>query len=149
MTRSVVSLFTILSLASCLSTEPLIASPVYAQGAHTKPNRESFEINLDDLYRHWVHSSEEEQSGDLVRIYRPAGSMDFPPSRFRMAYKFAPSGDCEFYFLSPDDDHRFMACRWSIGASERNILRIAGNGTTISFRIVELSGKVLRLRLLE
>jgi len=141
--------FAILSLVLCLSTGLLTASPAHAQEAHAKPNRESVDIDIDNLFQHWVHSSEEEPSGDVVRIYRPAASRNFPPSRFRMAYKFAPGGDCEFYFLSPDDNHRFRACRWSINASDETIIRIVANGTTVSFGIVELSGKILRLRPLE
>ncbi len=66
-----------------------------------------------------------------------------------MAYKFAPGGDCEFYFLSPDDNHHFRACKWNVGASDRTILRIMENGKTASFRIVELSRTILRLRPLE
>jgi hypothetical protein len=148
-TRTVLRSIAILSLMSCLSPGPLIPSSAHAQGVVTKPNKASPVINMDDLLQHWVHSSEEDQSGEAVQTYRPAESVQFPPSRFRMAYKFASGGDCEFYFLSPDDNHHFRACHWNIWASDKTILRIVGDGKARSFEIVELSGKVLRLRPLE
>jgi hypothetical protein len=66
-----------------------------------------------------------------------------------MAYKFAPNGGCEWYFLSPDDDHRFKPGKWSIDGSDNTLFQITANGTTTSYRIVELSRKLLRLRPLE
>jgi hypothetical protein len=149
MNRTVLRSFVILSLCSCLSTQPLIAAPASAQVAGTKPNGTPHAININDLFQHWVHSREEEQSGGRVQIFRPAASMEFPPSRFRMAYKFAPNGGCEFYFLSPDDAHHFKACKWTISANDKTILQIIANGITTSYRIAELSGKVLRLTPLE
>jgi hypothetical protein len=101
--------------------------------------------NLEDLFQHWVHSREEERSRGTAQIFRPAASKEFPPSRFRMAYKFARDGGCEFYFLSPDDGHHFKACRWTISAGNPTILEIIATETTTSYRIVELSGDVLRL----
>lgn len=105
-------------------------------------------INLDDLAQHWVQSSEEQASNGLVQIFRPAGSRVFPPSRFRMAYKFARSGGCEFYYLSPDDAHEFRPCTWRLGANDQTLLQITTNGTTTTYRIVELSRTVLRLEAL-
>jgi hypothetical protein len=149
MTRTRTCAFATLAVLSCLSIGLLIASAARAQGAAANASRDSGAIDLNELIRHWVHSGEEEQSGDLVQVFRPAASMAFPPSRFRMAYKFSPGGDCALYVLSPDDNHRFEPCRWNIRANGNMILRIVENGTTISFRIVELSAKVLRLRPLQ
>ena len=77
--------------------------------------RQDKEVDIDQLFSHWVHSREEQkdQNGQ-VRIFRPAGSRKFPPSRFRMAYKFsredkdASKGKCEWMFLSPVDGHHFL-----------------------------------------
>jgi hypothetical protein len=139
----------ILGLWSCLSihAEVFAADPAQATGA--KPGKASPDIAIDDLYGHWVHSSEEEQPGATVRIYRPAGSRAFPPSRFRMAYKFTRNGACEYYFASPDDDHRFRPCKWEVGANNGTILQVAANGTTTTYRIAELSGNILRLTEIE
>jgi hypothetical protein len=149
MNRTVLRSVAILSLWSCLFTQPLIAAPASAQVAGTKPNGTPFAIDINDLFQHWVHSREEEQSGGTVQIFRPAASMEFPPSRFRMAYKFARNGGCEFYFLSPDDAHHFKACKWTISADDKTTLQIIANGITTSYRIAELSGKILRLTPLE
>jgi hypothetical protein len=149
MNRTALRSFAILSLWACLSTQPLIAAPASAQAARTKPDKTPRAININDLFQHWVHSSEEEQPGGTVQIFRPAASMAFPPSRFRMAYKFARNGGCEFYFLSPDDAHHFKACTWKLGTNDRTILQIIANGISTSYRIAELSGKILRLTPLE
>ena len=149
LTRTILRSITILGLISCFSPGLLISPTAHAQAVVAEPNRGSAAIDIDDLLRHWVHSSEEDQSGDDILIYRPAESRQFPPSRFRMAYKFAAGGDCEFYYLSPDDDHHFRACAWNISAGGETILRITGDGQTTSFEIVELSADVLRLRSLE
>jgi hypothetical protein len=149
MNRTVLRSFAILSLWSCLSTQPLIGALGTAQAAGTKSTGTPLVIDVNDLFQHWVHSSEEERPDETVRIYRPAASMKFPPSRHRMAYKFAPNGACEFYFLSPDDAHHFKPCNWTISARDKTILQISANGKTISYRIVQLTGKILRLTPLE
>lgn len=149
MNRTLLRSFAILSLWSCPFTQPLIATPAGAQAVGTKPTGTPLDIDINDLFRHWVHSSEEEQPGGMVRIFRPAASMKFPPSRFRMAYRFAPNGGCEFYFLSPDDAHHFKPCNWTISAGNKVILQISAEGKTTSYRIVQLSEKILRLTPLE
>jgi hypothetical protein len=149
MDRIVLRSVAILSLLSCLYTQALIAAPDTAQAAGTKSTGTRLDIDINDLFQHWVRSSEEEQPGGTVQIFRPAASMNFPPSRFRMAYKFAANGGCEFYFLSPDDAHHFKPCTWTISASDGMILQISANGESISYRIVQLTGKILRLTPLE
>jgi hypothetical protein len=149
MNRSVLCSLAILSFWSCLSTQALIAAPDTAQAAGTKSAGTRLDIVINDLFQHWVHSSEEEQPGATVQIFRPAASMNFPPSRFRMAYKFAPDGGCEFYFLSPDDAHHFKPCKWTISAGDKTILQISANGKSISYWIVELNVNGLRITPLE
>lgn len=98
-----------------------------------------------DLLQHWVRAQEEDLPGDSVQVYRPAGSVDLPPSRFRMAYKFAADGTCEWLFLAPDDNHRFKPGTWSIVRGDRPLLKITADGVTTTFRIFELSKSVLRV----
>lgn len=148
MNTTVLRSFAILSLWSCLSTQVLFAAPVTAQAAGKNTTGTGRQVDIHDLFQHWVRSSEEEQPGGTVQIFRPAASMNFPPSRFRMAYKFAPNGKCEFYFLSPDDAHHFKPCTWTI-SSDRMILQISANGKSTSYRITQLTGKSLRLTPLE
>ena len=148
MNRTVLRSFAILSLWSCLFTQALFAAPDTGQAAGTTTTGTRRQVDINDLFQHWVRSSEEEQPGGTVQIFRPAASMNFPPSRFRMAYKFAPKGGCEFYFLSPDDAHHFKPCTWTVSA-DKMILQISANGKSTSYRIVQLTGNSLRLTPLE
>ncbi|WP_396220814.1 hypothetical protein [Gemmatimonas sp.] len=149
MNSTMLRCFVILSLWSCLSTQPRISAPDAARAAGTKSAGTRPDIDINDLFQHWVHSGEEEPSGETGQIFRPSGSMKFPPSRFRMAYKFAPKGGCEFYFLSPADAHHFKPCNWTIVAGHKMILQISANGKTTSYRIAHLTGRMLRLVPLE
>jgi len=115
----------ILSLGSCLSSQPLLAAPGMTKAAPANSTGANRDIDLKDLFQHWVHSSEEERPGEAVQNYLPADSIHFPPSRFRMAYRYAPNAACEYYFLSPDDAHHFRPCRWTISVSDKVILRIS------------------------
>ncbi|KAG1707549.1 hypothetical protein GQR58_003222 [Nymphon striatum] len=60
------------------------------------------------FYQHWVNSYEEQTNGNIV--FRPSGSKEFPPSRFRMAYKFDLDGSCQYKHLSENDAHRMESC---------------------------------------
>ncbi len=66
-----------------------------------------------------------------------------------MAYKFAPNGDCEWLFLAPNDAHRFKIGKWMIDPTDESVIQITANGTKTSYRIAELSKKLLRLTLVE
>jgi hypothetical protein len=149
MSITVLRTLAILCLCLCLSTQHPIAAPASAQIAKTKPAGAPFAIDINALFQHWVHSSEEDSSQGSVQTFRPAASMMFPPSRFRMAYKFARNGSCEFYFLSPDDAHHLKICKWTGNANDTSILRIVANGRTTTFRIVELSSRILRIEPLD
>ncbi len=103
--------------------------------------------DVDLLCRHWVHSREEEQPADKGQLFRPAGSKEFPPSRFRMAYKFSKDGTCEWRWLSPSDAHRMKSGTWSLDPEAPTVLRIdkGKQGGVEAFRIMELSKNALRL----
>lgn len=148
MKRTLLSSFVILSFWSSLTAQALFAAPDIAQASGVNPPGTRRHIDISDLAQHWVRSSEEEQAGGTVQIFRPFASMNFPPSRFRMAYKIAPNGDCEFYFLSPDDAHHFKPCTWTIG-DDKLILQISASGKSISYQIDQLTSKSLRLTPLE
>ena len=63
-----------------------------------------------DFYRHWVHSYEEQNGQKTPNIFRPKGSREFPPSRFRMEFAFDLNGQCNYKYLSPDDAHQMRDC---------------------------------------
>lgn len=102
------------------------------------------DINGEYLTQHWVHSREEEPPNSTVEIYRPNGPRDFPPSRFRMRYIFEEGGTCSWYYLAPDDAHYFRPGSWRV--VENNVLEIVQGDDTVHYRVVELTGEVLRLR---
>lgn len=116
-----------------------------ANGERTKADPKLVEIDTDDLCQHWVHSREEEGPGDKDQIFRPADSKKFPPSRFRMAYKFAKNGDCEWFYLSPTDAHHFKSGKWTVDPKDKTVIKITTEGTTTSFKITELTKEILRL----
>ena len=103
-------------------------------------------FNNINLFQLWVHSREEQKDPDAKeQIFRPATSRQFPPSRFRMAYKFSPNGKCEWMFLDPADAHHFKPGKWEIDVTDGTLLKITADGKTDSFRILELSKDLLRL----
>ncbi len=143
MNKTVLRSFAILSLWSCLSTQALCAAPDTAQASGTETNGTRRQIDINDLFQNWVHSREEEERGATIQIFRPDASMDFPTCRFRMEYTFARTGRCEFLFLAPDDGHYFKPCTWKMSA-DKSILQISANGKVTSYKIAELTGKILR-----
>ena len=106
-------------------------------------------INTELLCRHWVHSVEEQKGTEKTRIYRPSDFKQFPPSRFRMQYIFYKNGDCEWYYLSPDDAHRFKSAKWRIDSNARNVLQIVKRDSLESYRIIELTKDILRIVLVK
>lgn len=104
-------------------------------------------VDEASLTQHWVHSYEEEPQGSSPDMYRPSGYTDFPPSRFRMQYIFEEGGDCQWYYLAPNDAHHFRSGTWRL--VEGNVLQVEQGEETVRYRVVELSEEVLRLRRLE
>ncbi len=62
------------------------------------------------FYNYWVHSYEEQNGQKIPNIFRPKGSREFPPSRFRMEFGFDPNGQCNYKYLSPVDAHEMRDC---------------------------------------
>jgi len=130
-----------LLLLACSGARKSVATSVPASA----PAQSATDRNLDDLYQHWVHSREEQQPNDKDELYRPATFKVFPPSHFRMAYKFSKDGSCEWLYLSPDDAHRFKPGKWRIDPNDPHILQITKENTTESYRIVTLTKGMLRI----
>ena len=126
----------------------LLSDSSYSQTA-AAGRRQKAGINVDYLSQSWVHSSEEQTENTKTQIYRPEGSRQFPPSRGRMRYKFFKNGDCEWYYLSPDDAHRFKPGKWKIDPDDNGILQIAKDNKTESYRVVQLTKDVLRIQLIQ
>jgi len=66
-----------------------------------------------------------------------------------MQYVFYKNGDCEWYYLSPDDAHRFKSGKWRIASTDKNVLQIVKRDSTESYRIIELTKNILRIVLIK
>ena len=62
-----------------------------------------------------------------------------------MAYIFHADGACEWYYLSPDDDHRFKPGNWKLDGANGQVLVIQEEDVKETYRMVELTADVLRL----
>jgi hypothetical protein len=115
------------------------------QAMVSESNQTLTDINSEYLYQHWLHSREEQQQTDTDELYRPKDFKKFPPSRFRMEYIFYRNGDCEWYYLAPNDAHHFKSGKWRTDPNDKSILQIIIGETTVSFRVTELRKDKLRL----
>jgi hypothetical protein len=127
------------SAAFCAN--PIPATP--SEQALSKPAEGA--INTADFCRHWLRSMEEEKTGGNEQIFRPADYKNFPPSRFRMQYKFDPNGDCMWLYLAPNDAHSLKPGKWSIDERDKSIVRIQMDSKTEAFRITKLTREILCL----
>jgi hypothetical protein len=109
------------------------------------PNNASEGIRTEYLRQHWLHSYEEDQESDRVQIYRPIDFKEFPPSRFRMQYVFRRNGDCEWFYLAPDDGHHFRAGIWRLDPQDETVLHVEQGEQTASYRIIKLKKNLLRI----
>ena len=100
-------------------------------------------LNIEHLFKHWIHSREEDMGQG--QTYRPHDFKEFPPSRFRMQYIFHKNGDCEWFFLAPDDAHRFKPGKWRLDPVSPTVLHITGGDAPQSYKITELTKDVLRI----
>jgi hypothetical protein len=111
----------------------------------SRSRRARVRINTEFLCRHWVNSREEERQPDKEEIYRPKNFKVFPPSEFRMQYIFHKNGDCEWYYLAPNDAHHFKSGKWRIDPNDNAVIQIIKNGATESYRVTALTGNLLRI----
>lgn len=94
-----------------------------------------------NFYQHWVHSYEEQNGAKSPNIFRPAGSRQFPASRFRMEFGFDPNGQCNYKYLSPSDHHEMRNCIYTKIGKKVYIYDDAGKLLPqISFTLLEPAG---------
>lgn len=106
----------------------------------------SSDINLEEINKHWKHSYEEESEESDIKIYRPHNYKEFPASRGRMQYIFKEGGDCEWYYLAPDDGHHFRSGKWQIDSEDPEVLILEQGEDLLKYRIMELNKEVLRIK---
>lgn len=141
MKRILPLIFSVLAGALAFCADPLPTDP----SKPSEAGETTGAIKVADLCQHWVHSTEEIMPGDKAQIFRPAAFKNFPPSRFRMQYKFAANGDCEWLYLSPTDAHHMKTGRWQLDPNDKTILQITKDGATESFKITTLTKELLLL----
>lgn len=129
----------ILGALLSLSAPGFATDPVAPSAAVTPVN----DVKLAHLYQHWIHSREEDAGP--AQTYRPHDFKQFPPSRFRMQYKFQQQGACEVFFLDPADAHHFKPGQWRIDPQNPAVLHITGVGEPQTYKIQELTKDILRL----
>ena len=98
MMKKITILFGALFLTACAGSGDLNGGAVSSSPVNT------------NFYKHWVHSYEEQNGQKIPNIFRPKGSKDFPPSRFRMEFGFDQNGQCNYKYLSPVDAHEMRDC---------------------------------------
>jgi hypothetical protein len=84
------------------------------------------------LYRHWVHSHEEDTPEHMV--FRPAG-YGFPPSRGRRAFELRPDGTLAEAGPGPDDRPTGAEGRWDL--HEDGVLELEAPGGKERLEIAE------------
>lgn len=105
---------------------------------------ESKLVDNTNFYQHWVHSYEEQNGSKTPKIFRPAGSRQFPASRFRMEFGFDKSGQCNYKYLSPDDRHEMRNCIYTKIANKVYLYDEAGALLShLSFTLLDSAGKDL------
>ena len=105
------------------------------------------EISNAAFYQYWVHSYEEQGAQKTPNIFRPAGSRQFPASRFRMEFGFDANGQCKYKFLSPTDSHEMRNCVYTKIGNKVYIYDGAGVLLKhLSFTLLELAGnEIMRM----
>ena len=68
------------------------------------------------LYRHWVHSHEEDT--DTETVYRPA-TWPFPPSRGRTGFDLKPDNRCAGFGIAPADGIEEFPATWELDDDDR------------------------------
>lgn len=96
------------------------------------------------IFRHWIHSREEDQSGVLV--YRPEG-FPFPIAHGRDGFEMTPSGRFILEEVGPADGIITTTGRWTFLGQRRVAVSFIGVVKAgFTFEIVSLDDKVLRIR---
>ncbi|MGW1088405.1 hypothetical protein ACWD4L_19285 [Streptomyces sp. NPDC002596] len=77
------------------------------------------------LFRHWVHSFEEDTEG--MTVYRPA-DYPFPPARGRRGLEFGQDGTCIDHPVGRGDAPDTVPGHWQLVEGRRLAISFPGNG---------------------
>jgi hypothetical protein len=95
------------------------------------------------LFRHWVHSREEDQ-GD-VQVFRPP-DFAFPPSFGRDGMEMRPDGEFIQHDIGPADGVVEVRGRWSRQGPDQIVARFGGARDDYAFTVVSVDDSRLQIR---
>ena len=98
-----------------------------------------------ELFRHWIHSREEDAGG--VTVYRPS-IWDFPPARGRRGFEVKPDGGFVRYDIAPADGVRAVVGLWTIAGPGRVAVSFDDPRENYTLEILACDATVLRVRIL-
>lgn len=96
-----------------------------------------------ELFRHWVHSREEDE-GD-VQVFRQP-DFSFPPSFGRDGFQMRPDGGFLQQDVGPADGIVEVPGRWTLEGRDRVAVRFGGQREDYAFTVVSIDAAVLRIR---
>lgn len=70
-----------------------------------------------ELYQHWIHSHEEDNTTEGYRTYRPS-SYNFPPSRGRDGFEIKKNGVVLAHPIAPTDGNLTVERKWKIDGDQ-------------------------------
>lgn len=108
------------------------------QGSQTTPNVSSKQAAL--LYRHWVHSQEEDNDSAGYKTYRPS-TYPFPPARGRDGFYIKKNGILTDYRIAAADGSQAVPGKWKLTRNELSFT--TGKSTARKYKIIVLTKEKL------
>jgi hypothetical protein len=96
-----------------------------------------------ELFRHWVHSREEDEAD--VQVFRPP-DFPFPPSFGRDGFVMRPDGEFIQQDVGPADGIVEVPGRWTLEGRDRVAVRFGGRREDYAFTVVSVDDAVLEIR---
>ena len=124
----------------------LILSGCGGAGLKTDATASKPKVVDTSFYQEWVHSYEEQNGQKTPNIFRPKGSREFPPSRFRMQFAFDQYGRCTYMYLSSTDAHELRNCVYTkIGNSVYLYDSAGGSLSQLAFTIQSVNAGEMKM----
>jgi hypothetical protein len=74
--------------------------------------------NVDCIYKHWIHSHEEDTKDQ--KVYRPS-TFEFPPARGRDGFEIRPNGEFVLFFPGRTDRSEKTIGKFTINSNKLNV----------------------------
>lgn len=94
----------------------------------------------------WMHS-QQENTEDGSKIYRPEDYQEWGPSRYRQSYEFFEEGKCKFTWLAPNDLHQMLDGTYKIDKENQVIVIYDSTGKEVhKLEVLLLEKNLLRIK---